>query len=133
MPLMLATWRRVVQICVHQILVLRNTVDGVPRARNLEDLGELLLAEEGNLANRCHGLHLEGLNLALMMAGMHYLLIHFDIPIGPAMAESTYRLKLCGLVDRPLNPLHQHRLDKGLQGGEMQYYQRCLTIDDATH
>jgi len=192
-------------------------------------------AEEVNLANRCHGLHLEGLDLALTPAGMHYLLIHFDIPTGPATAEATYRLKLRGLVDRPLElsmadirrrprvsipvtmecagngrinmkkrylqtssppsppftpPLPEHvcsgfpfiiiiffclfrywthvpwqnealgtavwtgtplkdlldeaglqdkaiellftGLDKGLQGGEMQYYQRCLTIDDAT-
>lgn len=156
-------------------------------------------SEEVNLANRCHGLHLEGLDLALTPAGMHYLLIHFDIPTGPATAESTYRLKLRGLVDRPLElsmadirrrprvsipvtmecagngrinmkkrywthvpwqnealgtavwtgtPLKDlleeaglqdkaiellfTGLDKGLQGGEMQYYQRCLTIDDAT-
>ncbi len=59
-------------------------------------------AEEVNLANRCHGLPLEGLDLALTPAGMHYLLIHFDIPIGPATAEATYRLKLRGLVDREL-------------------------------
>jgi DMSO/TMAO reductase YedYZ molybdopterin-dependent catalytic subunit len=32
---------------------------------------------------------------------MHYLLIHFDIPTD--IEEATYRLKLCGLVDRELD------------------------------
>ncbi len=36
-----------------------------------------------------------------------------------------------GLQDKAIELLFTG-LDKGLQGGEMQYYQRSLTIDDAT-
>jgi hypothetical protein len=57
--------------------------------------------EEVELANRCHGQHLEGLNLELTPAGMHYLLIHFDVPTD--IDEGSFRLKLRGLVDRPLD------------------------------
>jgi DMSO/TMAO reductase YedYZ molybdopterin-dependent catalytic subunit len=58
-------------------------------------------SEEVDLGNRCHGHHLEGLNLEITPAGMHYLLIHFDIPTD--IEEATYRLKLRGLVDRELD------------------------------
>jgi DMSO/TMAO reductase YedYZ molybdopterin-dependent catalytic subunit len=40
-------------------------------------------------------------------------------------------LEEAGLQDKAIELLFTG-LDKGLQGGEMQYYQRCLTIDDAT-
>jgi len=36
--------------------------------------------EEVILSNRCHGMHLEGLKYDITPTGMHYLLIHYDIP-----------------------------------------------------
>jgi DMSO/TMAO reductase YedYZ molybdopterin-dependent catalytic subunit len=153
--------------------------------------------EEVNLANRCHGLQLEALNLDLTPVGMHYLLIHFDVPTN--IDEGKYRLKLRGFFDKKLDlsladlrrrprvsvpvtmecagngrvnmkkrywthvpwnmeaigtavwtgvPLKDlladaglkndavellfTGMDKGIQGGELQYYQRSLSIEDAT-
>jgi len=152
--------------------------------------------EEIILSNRNHGMHLEGLKYDITPTGMHYLLIHFDIP---KVDPQTYRLKVKGLVDRelifsldelkampslslpvtmecagngrinmanrfwthvPWNleaigtsvwkgvPLHRilakaglkstavellfTGLDKGVQGKEVQYFQRSLTIAEAT-
>ena len=55
--------------------------------------------EEVGLALRNHGMHLEGLRYPITPIGMHYLLIHFDIPyIDPA----TYELPVGGCVRNPL-------------------------------
>ena len=55
--------------------------------------------EEVWLAFRNHGMHLEGLRYPITPIGMHYLLIHFDIPpIDPA----AYELEIGGLVRTPL-------------------------------
>jgi sulfane dehydrogenase subunit SoxC len=55
--------------------------------------------EEVGLALRNPGMPLEGLRYPITPIGMHYLLIHFDIPhLDPA----TYRLLVTGLVDNPL-------------------------------
>jgi len=54
--------------------------------------------EEVWLALRNHGMHLEGLRYPITPVGMHYLLIHFDIPmIDPA----SYELEIGGLVRNP--------------------------------
>lgn len=51
--------------------------------------------EEVGLALRNHGMHLEGLRHPITPMGMHYLLIHFDIPfIDPA----NYELSIGGRV-----------------------------------
>src|SRR5206468_182230 len=55
--------------------------------------------EELQLAARNHGMPLEALRYDLTPAGLHYLLIHYDIP--PAEAD-TWRLTLDGLVDEPV-------------------------------
>ena len=55
--------------------------------------------EEVRLALRNHGMPLEGLRYPITPIGMHYLLIHFDIPfIDPA----TYHLPIAGRVRNPL-------------------------------
>jgi DMSO/TMAO reductase YedYZ molybdopterin-dependent catalytic subunit len=54
-------------------------------------------AEEIGLAARNHGMPLEALRYDITPAGLHYLLIHFDIPPAP---EGP--LKLSGLVRAPL-------------------------------
>jgi DMSO/TMAO reductase YedYZ molybdopterin-dependent catalytic subunit len=64
------------------------------------------LAEEGitpaelRLAARNHGLPLEALRYPITPAGLHYLLIHYDIP---AVEPETFRLELTGAVERPLS------------------------------
>lgn len=55
--------------------------------------------EELQLAARNHGLPLEALREPITPAGLHYLLIHFDIPHVDADA---WRLRIDGLVDRPV-------------------------------
>ena len=60
---------------------------------------EGITVEELQLAARNHGLPLEALRHEITPIGLHYLLIHFDIP---AVDERTWRLEIGGLVDRPL-------------------------------
>jgi DMSO/TMAO reductase YedYZ molybdopterin-dependent catalytic subunit len=58
-----------------------------------------LTFEELQLAGRNRGMPLEALHYDITPTGLHYLLVHFDIP---AVDASTWRLRLDGLVDRPL-------------------------------
>jgi DMSO/TMAO reductase YedYZ molybdopterin-dependent catalytic subunit len=53
-------------------------------------------AQELGLAARNHGMPLEALRYDVTPAGLHYLLIHFDIP-----PEPQGPLKVCGLVEAP--------------------------------
>jgi DMSO/TMAO reductase YedYZ molybdopterin-dependent catalytic subunit len=62
------------------------------------DAGEITL-EELRLAGRNHSLPLEALRHDLTPLGLHYLLIHFDIPDVDA---AQWRLEIGGLVERPL-------------------------------
>ena len=57
-----------------------------------------LTLEELQLAGRNRGMPLEALRYDITPTGLHYLLIHFDIP---AVDASTWRLRLGGLVDNP--------------------------------
>ncbi len=55
--------------------------------------------EELQLAARNHGMPLEALRYDVTPVGLHYLLIHFDIPVvGP-----DWRLEVGGRVGRPLS------------------------------
>lgn len=54
--------------------------------------------DELRLAARNHGMPLEALRYDLTPAGLHYLLVHYDIP---AVDPSGWRLTVDGLVDRP--------------------------------
>ena len=56
--------------------------------------------DELQLAARNHAMPLEVLRHPLTPPGLHYLLIHYDIPIVDA---STWRLEIGGLVERPLS------------------------------
>ena len=56
------------------------------------------MQEEVALASRNCGMPLEALRYDVTPAGLHYLLIHFDIP--PADA-ARWRLSIGGLVERP--------------------------------
>jgi sulfane dehydrogenase subunit SoxC len=55
--------------------------------------------EELELASRNHALPLEALRHEITPVGLHYLLIHFDIP---AVDAQEWRLEIGGQVSRPL-------------------------------
>ncbi len=55
--------------------------------------------EELRLAARNHAMPLEALRYPITPAGLHYLLIHFDIP---SVDVAGWRLSVDGLVERPL-------------------------------
>lgn len=55
--------------------------------------------EELQLALRNHGMPLEGLRYPVTPTGMHYILVHFDVPYVDA---TSYRLHVGGLVERDL-------------------------------
>ena len=56
-------------------------------------------ADELRLAARNHALPLEALRDPLTPVGLHYLLIHYDIP---AVDPGAWRLQIDGAVERPL-------------------------------
>src|SRR6185312_17486689 len=59
-----------------------------------------LIPEELQLATRNGGMPLEALRYDITPVGLHYQLIHFDIPdVDPA----TWRLRVDGLVEKPLD------------------------------
>jgi DMSO/TMAO reductase YedYZ molybdopterin-dependent catalytic subunit len=156
---------------------------------------DMFFREEVQLALRNRGMPLEGLRYPITPTGMHYLLVHFDIPY---VELENWRLKVGGLVSNPMEmtldavkkrpsrtiavtmecagngralmsprsvtqpwlveaigtsewtgtPLKSlldeagitdqaveilfAGLDQGVQGDEVQYYQRSLSIEDAT-
>ncbi len=170
------------------------------RFRSVGDGGDLakddsFFKEELQLAARNRGMPLEGLRYPITPTGMHYLLVHFDIP---EVDANAWRLNVGGLVSSPMaltiddirrwpattitvtmecagngrallspRPISQpwlveavgtaewtgtplrgvleeagiareaieilfSGLDRGVQGGELHYYQRSLSIDEAT-
>ncbi|MGH2542680.1 MAG: molybdopterin-dependent oxidoreductase, partial [Ardenticatenaceae bacterium] len=60
---------------------------------------EMYFPEELVLASRNRGMPIEGLRYDITPTGMHYLLIHFDIPY---VDPKTWRLNVGGLVSKPL-------------------------------
>jgi sulfane dehydrogenase subunit SoxC len=67
--------------------------------------GEGLTVEELQLAGRNHAMHLEALRYDITPVGMHYLLIHFDVPY---VDERTFRLDVGGHVRSPLTLTLDH-------------------------
>jgi sulfane dehydrogenase subunit SoxC len=75
---------------------------GVPADRTanaLEPTEGPLLPEELQLAFRNRGMPLEGMGQDVTPVGMHYLVVHWDIPLSDATA---WRLTVGGRVRRPL-------------------------------
>lgn len=62
--------------------------------------GEAITAQELALAARNHGMPLEALRYDLTPPGLHYLLIHYDIP---AIEGPEWKLSIGGKVARPLS------------------------------
>ena len=69
------------------------------RAPGLEPTDGPLTFEELQLAARNRGIPLEALRYDLTPTGLHYLLVHFDIP---AVDPAAWRLHIGGRVRRPL-------------------------------
>jgi sulfane dehydrogenase subunit SoxC len=72
-------------------------VTGVKAAVELSDT-ELFTTEELQLAARNHGMPLEALRYPITPVGLHYLLIHYDIPVVDA---ESFRLRIDGAVEHP--------------------------------
>jgi DMSO/TMAO reductase YedYZ molybdopterin-dependent catalytic subunit len=64
----------------------------------LDDSGTIT-ADELGLAARNHALPLEALDYPLTPVGLHYVLVHFDIP---RIDEEAWRLEIGGAVERPV-------------------------------
>ncbi len=75
-------------------------------SRKLDKVPEGTVADEGitpaelRLAARNHGLPLEALRYDITPAGLHYTLIHYDIP---AVDAAVYELEIGGAVERPFS------------------------------
>ena len=70
-----------------------------PRAR-LAEPGEAISYDELRLATRNHGMPLEMLDLDVTPPGLHYVLVHYDIPL---LDPVQWRLEVDGHVERPLS------------------------------
>src|SRR6476469_3778874 len=66
----------------------------------MESTVDGITLEELQLAARNHALPLEALRYPVTPVGLHYLLIHFDIP---AVDAATWRLEVGGRVATPLS------------------------------
>ena len=74
-------------------------IENVSEAARIAVPGEDVSLAELQLAARNHGMPLEALRYDVTPAGLHYLLVHYDIPmIDPA----SWRLRVTGQVDREL-------------------------------
>jgi sulfane dehydrogenase subunit SoxC len=80
------------------------SVDSVSSPARIAEPGEGISADELRLAGRNHAMPLEALRYDVTPVGLHYLLVHYDIPDVPA---DTFELTIDGHVDTPL------RLDLG--------------------
>ncbi len=65
----------------------------------LAEQGEGISPDELALAARNHGMPLEAMRYDLTPPGLHYLLVHYDIPY---VDGAAWRLRVDGLVERPL-------------------------------
>ncbi|MFF5171237.1 sulfite oxidase [Micromonospora sp. NPDC000089] len=75
------------------------TVDEVSRPARVAEPDEAISAEELQLAARNHGIPLEALRYDVTPAGLHYLLIHYDIP---ETDPASHALAVGGAVRAPL-------------------------------
>jgi DMSO/TMAO reductase YedYZ molybdopterin-dependent catalytic subunit len=71
-------------------------MDGAPPGTAAE---QGITQAELRLAARNHGLPLEALRHDITPPGLHYLLIHYDIP---AVASDAFRLEIGGAVENPI-------------------------------
>src|SRR5215467_4581615 len=74
-------------------------LDEISTPGRLAEPGEGISAHELALAARNHGMPLEAMRYDLTPPGLHYLLIHYDIPYAEA---PSWQIAVDGLVRRPL-------------------------------
>ncbi len=73
---------------------------GISSPARLAAVGEAISHEELALATRNHGLPLEALRYDVTPPGLHYVLVHYDIP---AADPDTWQLTVGGMVQDPLS------------------------------
>src|SRR6266508_4489102 len=66
-------------------------------ARMVEEMDEISL-QELQLAARNHAMPLEALRYPITPIGLHYLLVHYDIPVAD---DLSWTLEIGGVVERP--------------------------------
>src|SRR5215470_13888722 len=71
-------------------------LDEISTPSRLAEPDEAISADELALAARNHGMPLEAMRYDITPPGLHYLLIHYDIPV---LDEAAWRLRVGGLVD----------------------------------
>jgi DMSO/TMAO reductase YedYZ molybdopterin-dependent catalytic subunit len=76
------------------------TVENFSTKGRLADTGEGITGDELQLAARNHGIPLEALRYDLTPPGLHYVLVHYDIPAANA---ATWELAIDGCVEQPLS------------------------------
>lgn len=76
------------------------TIENVGESARVAEPGEGVSLAELQLAARNHGLPLEALRYDVTPAGLHYLLVHYDIPLIDA---ADWRLRVTGQVERELS------------------------------
>jgi sulfane dehydrogenase subunit SoxC len=74
-------------------------VDAISRTARVAGADEDLSYDELQLATRNHGMPLEALRYDVTPIGLHYLLVHYDIPV---VDPTTWRLRITGRVHREL-------------------------------
>ena len=74
------------------------TVPDIHAPARIADPGEAISLDELQLATRNHGLPLEALRYDVTPIGLHYLLVHYDIP---AVDPDAWRLTIDGHVEHP--------------------------------
>lgn len=75
------------------------TVPGVDPSARLAEPREAISAEELRLAGRNHAMPMEALRWDVTPPGLHYLLVHYDVPL---IDETSWRLSVGGCVRRAL-------------------------------
>src|SRR5690606_3247740 len=77
-------------------------IDGIPTVGDGSGLAtdDRYTKEEMQLALRNHGMPLEALRYPITPTGMHYMLVHFDIPF---TAQTDWRLSIDGLVTNSMS------------------------------
>lgn len=75
------------------------SIDGVNTQARIAEPGEAISLEELALASRNHAMPLEALRYDVTPPGLHYVLVHYDIPYVDA---DTWRLDIRGCVEHPV-------------------------------
>jgi DMSO/TMAO reductase YedYZ molybdopterin-dependent catalytic subunit len=75
------------------------TIESFSTGARVASDGEQIGTDELQLATRNHGLPLEALRYDVTPPGLHYVLVHYDIP---AVDAETWRLRIDGCLEQPV-------------------------------